>query len=113
MQDWDVWLSKPDSKGNDVNLHLENIYLEQLEAEGLLLYDRLQVNLERTRTWCEFMRCCDDPRSKSKSRPYSSWFIVEHRFRAVGSTRNIYSVYRSKLHGGRRRYSHPSGRREK
>lgn len=43
LQDWDIWLSKPDHKGNDVNLHLENIYLEELRGDGLLLYEQLQV----------------------------------------------------------------------
>lgn len=43
LQDWHVWLSKQDSKGNDVNLHLENIYLEQLQEDGSVLYERLQV----------------------------------------------------------------------
>ncbi|CAM9597696.1 unnamed protein product, partial [Hapterophycus canaliculatus] len=42
LQDWDVWLSKQDSKGNDVNLHLENIYLDELQENGLLLYERIK-----------------------------------------------------------------------
>lgn len=47
LQDWDIWLSKQDNKGNDVNLRLENIYLDQLQEEGRLLYERLQVRLIR------------------------------------------------------------------
>lgn len=43
LQDWAVWLSKQDSKGNDVNLHLENIYLDELQEDGLLLYERIKV----------------------------------------------------------------------
>ncbi|CAM9707997.1 unnamed protein product, partial [Pylaiella littoralis] len=42
LQDWDVWLSEKDSKGNDVNLHLENIYLDELQEDGLLLYERIK-----------------------------------------------------------------------
>ncbi|CAM9786584.1 unnamed protein product, partial [Scytosiphon promiscuus] len=42
LQDWDVWLSKQDSKGNDVNLHLENIYLDELQDNKLLLYERIK-----------------------------------------------------------------------
>lgn len=45
LQDWDVWLSKQDNKGNDVNLHLENIYLDELQEDGLLLYERIKVLL--------------------------------------------------------------------
>lgn len=43
LQDWDVWLSKEDNKGNDVNLRLENIYLDELQEDGLLLYERIKV----------------------------------------------------------------------
>eukprot|EP00903_Cladosiphon_okamuranus_P018906 g17389.t1 len=42
LQDWDVWLSKQDNKGNDVNLHLENIYLDELQEDRLLLYERIK-----------------------------------------------------------------------
>ena len=38
-----MWLSKQDNKGNDVNLHLENIYLDELQDDGLLLYERIKV----------------------------------------------------------------------
>lgn len=43
-----MWLSKSDNKGNDVNLHLENIYLDQLQEDGLLLYKTLQVTYNFT-----------------------------------------------------------------
>ena len=43
LQDWDVWLSKKDSKGNDVNLHIENIYMDELQQDGLLIYERIKV----------------------------------------------------------------------
>ncbi|CAN0130409.1 unnamed protein product, partial [Discosporangium mesarthrocarpum] len=44
LQDWNIWLSKPDKKGNDVNLTLENIYLNELQnrGNGIPLYDRLK-----------------------------------------------------------------------
>ncbi|CAM9661819.1 unnamed protein product, partial [Ascophyllum nodosum] len=42
VQDWDVWLSKPDQKGNDENIYLENIYSDELRGENLLLYGQLQ-----------------------------------------------------------------------
>ncbi|CAM9801414.1 unnamed protein product [Ectocarpus sp. 6 AP-2014] len=42
LQDWDVWLSKEDNKGNDVNLHIENIFLDELQEDGLLVYDRIK-----------------------------------------------------------------------
>ena len=40
-----MWLSKQDNRGNDVNLHLENIYLDELQEDGLLLYERIKVLL--------------------------------------------------------------------
>lgn len=43
LQDWDVWLSKADHNGNDVNLHLENIYLDLLQEDDNFLYNSLQV----------------------------------------------------------------------
>jgi len=46
LQDWDVWLSKKDNKGNDVNLHIENIYLDDLQQDGLLVYERIKVRRE-------------------------------------------------------------------
>ncbi|CAM9150993.1 unnamed protein product, partial [Ectocarpus sp. 8 AP-2014] len=42
LQDWDVWLSKEDNKGNDVNLHIENIFLDELQEDGLLVYERIK-----------------------------------------------------------------------
>lgn len=38
-----MWLSKQTNEGNDVNLHLENIYLDELQGDRLLLYDRIKV----------------------------------------------------------------------
>lgn len=55
LQDWDVWLSKQDNKGNDVNLHIENIFLDELQEDGLLVYERIKVRALRR---CRASRSC-------------------------------------------------------